>query len=53
MLVIIVAIVTQGARVATEYRGDIQGSLFVQSGVFQAIGVISFGKVFYALTGTC
>ena len=45
MLVIIVTIITQGARVAPEYRGDLKGSLLVRSGVFQAIGVISFGRV--------
>lgn len=44
MLVIVVAIITQGARVAPELRGDLKGSLLVRSGVFPAIGVISFGK---------
>ena len=44
MLVIIVTVVTQGARVPKELRGDLKGSLFIQDGIFQAIGVISFGK---------
>lgn len=44
MLVIIVTVITQGARVSKDLRGDIKGSLFVRDGVFQAIGVISFGK---------
>jgi len=44
MLVIVVAIITQGARVAPELRGDLKGSLLVRSGVFPAIGVISFGR---------
>jgi len=45
MLVIVVAIITQGTRVAPELRGDLKGSLLVRSGVFQAIGVISFGEI--------
>ena len=44
MLVIIVTVITQGAQVPAELRGDVKGSLFVRGGVFQAIGVISFGE---------
>ena len=44
MLVIIVTVVTQGARVHPDLRGSIKGSLFIRDGVSQAIGVISFGK---------
>ena len=46
MLVIIITIVTQGARVPSDLRGDVKGLLFVNSGFFQAVGVISFGTVF-------
>ena len=45
MLVIIVTVITQDARLSPEYKGSIKGSLLVKSGVFQAVGVISFGKV--------
>lgn len=27
-----------------DLRGDLKGSLFIRSGIFQAIGVISFGR---------
>ena len=43
MLVIILTVVTQGPRVDSEYRGNLRGSLLVNSGFFQAVGVISFG----------
>lgn len=45
MLIIIITVITQGARLDSEYKGSIKGSLFVQSGIFQAIGVISFAFV--------
>jgi solute carrier family 38 (sodium-coupled neutral amino acid transporter), member 11 len=45
MLVIIVTVITQGATVPSDLRGDLKGELFVNSGFFQAVGVISFGKV--------
>ena len=45
MLIIIVTIITQGGRVAADLRGELGGFFFVRSGVFQAIGVISFGKL--------
>ena len=44
MLVIIVTVVTQGARVDPDLKGQVRGSVLVNSGIFQAIGVISFGK---------
>ncbi|KAB8670404.1 hypothetical protein FH972_026317 [Carpinus fangiana] len=45
MLVIIITVITQGARVPADLRGPLRGSLFINSGVFQAIGVISFAFV--------
>jgi sodium-coupled neutral amino acid transporter 11 len=45
MLVIIVTVVTQGAIVDSELRGNLKGLLFVNDGFFQAVGVISFGMV--------
>ncbi|GAB7348275.1 hypothetical protein MBLNU459_g6258t2 [Dothideomycetes sp. NU459] len=45
MLVIIVTVITQGPRVPPEMRGPIKGSLLINNGVFQAIGVISFAFV--------
>ena len=44
MLVIIVTVITQGFRVPSDLKGNLRGSLFIRDGVFQAIGVISFGK---------
>lgn len=46
MLVIIITVISQGTRIPANLRGDLQGSLFINSGIFQAIGVISFGKSF-------
>ena len=43
MCVIIITVITQGARVPAESRGDFRGLLFVSDGFFQAVGVISFG----------
>ncbi|KAF2142655.1 uncharacterized protein K452DRAFT_287067 [Aplosporella prunicola CBS 121167] len=45
MIIIIVAVITQGWRVPSDMRGAIQGSLIINDGVFQAIGVISFAFV--------
>ncbi|KAL3481602.1 amino acid transporter [Aspergillus californicus] len=45
MAIIVVAIVTQGFRVPQESRGDVKSLLFVNSGFFQAVGVISFAFV--------
>ena len=44
MLVIIVTVITQGARVDSAQRGALGGSLVIKSGIFQAIGVFSFGS---------
>lgn len=44
MLVIIITVITQGVRVPGDLRGQLRGSLFVNDGIFQAIGVISFGN---------
>lgn len=44
MLIIIITVITQGARVPDDMRGDFAGLMFINSGVFQAVGVISFGK---------
>lgn len=44
MLVIIITIITQGVWVPADLKGHVQGSLFVNDGFFQAIGVISFGN---------
>ncbi|KAL9617999.1 MAG: hypothetical protein Q9160_007247 [Pyrenula sp. 1 TL-2023] len=45
MLIIIITVITQGARVSKEMRGDFKGLLFINSGFFQAVGVISFAFV--------
>ncbi|KAF2759523.1 hypothetical protein EJ05DRAFT_450564 [Pseudovirgaria hyperparasitica] len=45
MIVIIITVVTQGFRVPSEYRGQVRGSIIMNNGVFQAIGVISFAFV--------
>lgn len=47
MVVIIITVITQGVRVPSDLRGRLTGSLFVKEGVFQAIGVISFGRQYY------
>ena len=44
MVVIIITVITQGVRVHSDLRGGLKGSLLVKEGVFQAIGVISFGR---------
>lgn len=44
MFIIVVTVISQGWRVPNELRGELRGSLFINSGVFQAIGVISFGN---------
>lgn len=43
MVVIVFTVITQGFRVPPESRGDFKGLIFVNSGFFQAVGVISFG----------
>ncbi|KAL4809051.1 transmembrane amino acid transporter protein-domain-containing protein [Aspergillus unguis] len=45
MAVIVVAVITQGFRVPKESRGDVKSLLFLNSGFFQAVGVISFAFV--------
>ncbi|KAB2570037.1 Vacuolar amino acid transporter 2 [Lasiodiplodia theobromae] len=45
MLIIIVAVLTQGPRVPQDMKGQIRGSLIINDGVFQAVGVISFAFV--------
>ncbi|KAH3261674.1 hypothetical protein KXW31_003400 [Aspergillus fumigatus] len=45
MLVIVVAVITQGFRVPSESRGEVKNLLFINSGFFQAVGVISFAFV--------
>jgi sodium-coupled neutral amino acid transporter 11 len=47
MLVILITVITQGFRVPPELRGTLKGGnlIFLNSGVFQAIGVISFAFV--------
>ncbi|KAF1991094.1 amino acid transporter [Aulographum hederae CBS 113979] len=45
MLVILVTIITQGARIPSDLRGQLKGSIFINDGIFQAIGVISFAFV--------
>ncbi|PYH45170.1 putative amino acid transporter [Aspergillus saccharolyticus JOP 1030-1] len=45
MVVIVIAVITQGFRVPSESRGDVKSLLFVNSGFFQAVGVISFAFV--------
>jgi len=54
MVVIVVTVITQGFRVPPESRGDFKGLLFVNSGFFQAVGVISFGaRLFSDLMKDC
>jgi sodium-coupled neutral amino acid transporter 11 len=45
MGVIVVTILTQGPRLPADMRGQLRGSLIINDGVFQAIGVISFAFV--------
>lgn len=45
MLVILITVITQGPRVPSEMRGRLRGSILINSGIFQAIGVISFAFV--------
>lgn len=44
MIIIVVTVITQGFRVPAESRGEIKSLLLVNSGFFQAVGVISFGE---------
>lgn len=44
MIIIIITVVVQGPMVPADLRGPLRGSLLINDGVFQAIGVISFGR---------
>lgn len=44
MVVILITVISQGAKLPLQEKGDISRSLFINSGIFQAIGVISFGQ---------
>lgn len=44
MIVIVVTVITQGFRVPPDARGEIKSHLVFNTGFFQAVGVISFGK---------
>ena len=45
MIVIIITVLIEGPRMPADLRGPVTGSLFINNGVFQAIGVISFAFV--------
>ncbi|EKG10829.1 Amino acid transporter transmembrane [Macrophomina phaseolina MS6] len=45
MLIILVTVLTQGPTVPQNMKGKISGSLIINDGVFQAVGVISFAFV--------
>ncbi|KAL5050342.1 hypothetical protein BDW71DRAFT_203737 [Aspergillus fruticulosus] len=45
MAVIVVAVVTQGFRVPQDSRGEVKSLLLLNTGFFQAVGVISFAFV--------
>jgi len=49
MGVIIVTVLVEGPQVSADRRGPLSGSIVINSGVFQAIGVISFGIVVTSL----
>lgn len=44
MLIILITVLTQGPTVPQNMKGKISGSLIINDGVFQAVGVISFGN---------
>lgn len=50
MCIIVVTVVTQSARAPVEERGNFDGLMFINIGVFQAIGVISFGRTVVGLS---
>jgi hypothetical protein len=52
MGVIIFTVITQGFAVPSEDKGSLRGNLFINGGVIQAIGVISFGKSPYSVLQT-
>ncbi|KAJ5614341.1 hypothetical protein N7528_007995 [Penicillium herquei] len=45
MIIIVVTVITQGFRVPAESRGEVKSHLLINSGFFQAVGVISFAFV--------
>ncbi|KAJ6031203.1 hypothetical protein N7540_001935 [Penicillium herquei] len=45
MIIIVVTIITQGFRVPAESRGEVKSHILINSGFFQAVGVISFGML--------
>ncbi|SMQ55794.1 unnamed protein product [Zymoseptoria tritici ST99CH_1A5] len=45
MIIIVITVLTQGPMTPAELRGPLKGSLLINDGVFQAIGVISFAFV--------
>ncbi|KAF2275247.1 uncharacterized protein EI97DRAFT_420880 [Westerdykella ornata] len=45
MIIIIVTVLTQSFRVPSDNRGSLRGLLFINSEIFEAIGVISFAFV--------
>jgi sodium-coupled neutral amino acid transporter 11 len=45
MGIIVLTVITQGPRLPADMRGQLRGSLLINDGVFQAIGVISFAFV--------
>lgn len=47
MIVILVTVVTQGPALPPSMKGKISESLIINDGVFQAVGVISFGNHFF------
>jgi hypothetical protein len=55
MMIILIAVVTQGFTVPADSRGNFGWRLLtINDGIFQAIGVISFGKPsFKLLMGIC
>lgn len=52
MMIIVSTVLIQGALVSSEHRGSFDVRLLtVNTGIFQAIGVISFGKLTQSFNG--
>lgn len=49
MLIILITVITQGFNIPNESKGKIRDSLVIKGGVFQAIGVISFGTCMHPM----
>ncbi len=50
MMIILIAVVTQGFTVPADFRGNFGWRMLtINDGIFQAIGVISFGKRSFGL----